>query len=145
MIMIRTRSWRIAALLAAMPVGGFAQPVDTPGVTAPLTPAQITRNYPPDALSGAAVDKPVVLKSEGGMAMRVVKLAQGLSHPDGLVFLPDGRTMLLTERGGKLRVVTDGVLNPVPVAGLPDINNVGIGGLHDIVLHPDFARNKLLY
>jgi glucose/arabinose dehydrogenase len=135
----------IAALLAAMPVAGFAQPVDTPGVTSPLTPAQIARNYPSDALSGAAVDKPVVLKSQGGMAMRVVKLAEGLSHPDGLVFLPDGRTMLITERPGRLRVVKDGVLDPMPVAGLPDLNNVGIGGLHDIVLHPDFARNTLLY
>lgn len=142
---VRTKSHMIAALLAAMPVAGFAQPVDTPGVTSPLTPAQIARNYPSDALSGAAVDKPVVLKSQGGMAMRVVKLAEGLSHPDGLVFLPDGRTMLITERPGRLRAVKDGVLDPVPVAGLPELNNVGIGGLHDIVLHPDFARNNLLY
>lgn len=140
----KAKSWLTAALLAVSVAAG-AQAVDTPGVTAPLTPAQILRNYPPDALSGAAVDQPVVLKSEGGMAMRVVKLAQGLSHPDGLVFLPDGRTMLITERGGQLRVVRDGVLDPKPVAGLPAFNNVGIGGLHDIVLHPDFARNALLY
>ena len=141
----RTKPWLMAALMAALPVTAPAQPVDTPGVTAPLTPAQILRNYPPDALSGAAVDKPVVLKSQGGMSMRVVKLAEGLSHPDGLVFLPDERTMLITERGGRLRVVRDGVLDPKPVEGLPALNNVGIGGLHDIVLHPDFARNNLLY
>ena len=119
--------------------------VESPGVTAPLTPAQIARNYPGDALSGAAVDEPVLLQSRGGMSVRVVKLAEGLSHPDGLVFLPDGQTMLITERPGRLRIVRDGVLDPMPIAGLPPINNVGIGGLHDIVLHPDFAQNNLLY
>jgi glucose/arabinose dehydrogenase len=44
-----------------------------------------------------------------------------------------------------LRVVTDGVLDPTPVSGLPAFDNVGIGGLHDLLLHPDFAKNKLLY
>ncbi|ODU32321.1 PQQ-dependent sugar dehydrogenase [Sphingopyxis sp. SCN 67-31] len=143
-----TRKTRLAlavAALASLPVTAFAQSIVTPGVTAPLTPAEIVRNYPPDALTGAAVDKPVVLKSKGGMALRVVKLAEGLSHPDGLVFLPDGHTMLITERPGRLRVVKDGVLDPTPVAGLPALNNVGLGGVHDIVLHPDFAKNKLLY
>jgi glucose/arabinose dehydrogenase len=135
----------VPVFMAAIPGAAIGQAVDTPGVTSPLTPAQIARNYPPNALTGAAVDKPVQLKSEGGMSVRVVKLAEGLSHPDGLVFLPDGHTMLITERPGRLRVVKDGVLDPTPVAGLPAMNNVGLGGLHDIVLHPDFAKNKLLY
>ncbi|MFT7320883.1 PQQ-dependent sugar dehydrogenase [Congregibacter sp.] len=144
--MISRLSFTIAvATLATMPLASIAQTVDTPGVTSPLTEAQIARAYPQDALTGAAVDGPVLLKSKGGMSLRVVKLAEGLSHPDGLVFLPDGRSMLITERPGRLRVVTDGVLDPVPVAGLPALNNVGLGGLHDIVLHPDFANNQLLY
>lgn len=129
----------------AMPVPTLAQAVVTPGVTSPLTPAEIARNYPSNALTGAAVDKTVTLKSEGGMTIRVVKLAEGLSHPDGLVFLPDGRTMLITERPGRLRVVKDGVLDPALVSGLPAVNNIGLGGIHDILLHPDFAKNNLLY
>jgi len=143
-----TRTHRMAlcgAVLACAPLPALSQAIDTPGVTSPLTPAQIARNYPANALTGAAVDKPVLIKSEGGMSIRVVKLAEGLSHPDGLVFLPDGHTMLVTERPGRLRVIKDGVLDPTPVAGLPAINNVGLGGLHDIVLHPDFAKNHLLY
>jgi len=129
------------AALAQPPAGGAARPIPTgtPGVTQPLTAAQIARENPPNALSGAAVDKPVVLKSEGGMSIRVVKLAEGLSHPDSLVFLPDGRTMLVAERPGRLRVIRDGVLDPNPVAGLPPINTVALGGLQEIVLHPDFA------
>jgi glucose/arabinose dehydrogenase len=148
--LIRTLCLTTAVVaLATMPFAALAQKVDgqidTPGVTSPLTDAQILRNYPPDALTGAAVGKPVLLKSMGGMSVRVVKLAEGLSHPDGLVFLPDRRTLLVTERLGRLRVVKDGVLDPAPVAGLPAINNVGLGGLHDIVLHPDFESNQLLY
>jgi len=134
-----------ALVLATLAHAAPAQTVETPGVTAPLTPAQIARAYPPDALTGAAVDAPVVLTSAGGMGIRVVKLAEGLSHPDGLVFLPDGSGMLITERPGRLRLVRNGVLDPAPVEGLPPLNNVGLGGLHDIVLHPDFANNRRLY
>ena len=134
-----------AAVLASIPLAAPAQPVETPGVTAPLTAAQIARENPTNVLTGAAVDKPVVLKSEGGMSIRVVKLAEGFSHPDGLVFLPDGHTMLVTERAGRLRMVKDGVLDQVPVAGLPAMNHVALGGLQDIVLHPDFAKNHTLY
>ena len=143
------------AVLASVPLAALAQPAltssgrpmptGTPGVTQPLTADQIARENPPNALSGAAVDKPVVLKSEGGMSIRVVKLAEGLSHPDGLAFLPDGHTMLITERAGRLRVVKDGVLDPTPVAGMPAMDHVALGGLMDVVLHPDFAKNHLLY
>lgn len=143
----------ILALATMIPLGALAQnidtligtAIDTPGVTSPLTTAQIARAYPQDALTGAAVDKPLLLKSKGGMSVRVVKLAEGLSHPDGLVFLPGGDSMLVTERPGRLRLIKGGVLDPTPVTGLPAINNVGLGGLHDIVLHPDFANNQLLY
>lgn len=144
--MTHASRWALAvALLGSVPFAAQAQPLVTPGVTQPLTAAQIARENPPNTLTGAKVDKPVVLKSEGGMSIRVVKLAEGLSHPDGLVFLPDGHTMLLTERAGRLRVVKDGVLDPKPVAGLPPMDHVALGGLDDIVLHPDFAKNHLLY
>lgn len=133
------------ATLAYISSTAIAQPIDTPGVTSPLTAAQIARENPPNALTGAAVDKPVTLKSDGGMSVRVVKLAEGLSHADGLVFLPDGHTMLLTERPGLLRVVKDGVLDPTPVTGLPAMDHVALGGLQDIALHPDFAKNHFLY
>jgi glucose/arabinose dehydrogenase len=135
----------IFAALASSSAAVFAQPVETPGVSAPLTPAQLGRENPSDVLTGALVDKPVELRSEGGMAIRVVKLTDGLSHPNGLVFLPDGHTMLLTERAGRIRVVTDGILDPTPVTGLPAIDHTALGGLQDIALHPDFAKNRLLY
>ncbi len=53
--------------------------------------------------------------------------------------------MLITGRAGRLRVVKDGMLDPTPVSGLPDMDHVALGGLQDVVLHPDFAKNHFLY
>ena len=75
---------------------------------------------------------------------RVVTVAEGLRNPWSIAFLPGG-DMLVTERPGRLRIVRNGRLLPDPVAGLPAIRVGGQGGLLDVVPHPDFARNRLLY
>ncbi len=78
-------------------------------------------------------------------SFRVVKLVEGLEHPWSLAFLPDGR-LLVTERPGRLRVVDrDGKLVANPVSGLPEIAAYGQGGLLDVVLHPRYAENSLVY
>lgn len=77
-------------------------------------------------------------------ALRVVKVVGGLDHPWALAFLPDGR-MLVTERGGRLRIVKDGRLEPQPVQGLPAIEERGQGGLLDVILHPRHAENGWIY
>ena len=74
---------------------------------------------------------------------RVVPLVSGLVHPWSLAFLPGG-DLLITERPGRLRVVRLGHLLEVPIAGVPVVAAVGQGGLLDVVLHPDFATNRLL-
>ena len=76
--------------------------------------------------------------------IRTETVASGLQNPWGLAFLPDGR-FLVTERPGRLRVVeADGKLGP-PLAGLPKIAAGGQGGLLDVLLDADFARNRQLY
>ena len=77
-------------------------------------------------------------------AFRVVELVRGLEQPWSLAFLPDGR-MLVTEKAGRLRLVTDNKLDPQPVAGLPEVTVHGQGGLMDVVLHPKFAENGMVY
>jgi aldose sugar dehydrogenase len=75
---------------------------------------------------------------------RVVTLAEGLSHPWALAFLPDD-SILISERPGRLRIFRGGVLLPDPVPGLPEIAVAGQGGLLDLALHPGFAENRWLY
>lgn len=77
-------------------------------------------------------------------AYRVVKVADGLVNPWSIAFLPNG-DMLVTERPGRLRIVRDGALLPTPVAGLPAIRTGGQGGLLEVLPHPNFVSNRLLY
>ena len=77
-------------------------------------------------------------------SFRVVRVVQGLEQPWSLAFLPDGR-MLVTEKAGRLRVVNQGKLEPQPIAGVPPVAVHGQGGLHDVVLHPQFEKNRLVY
>ena len=74
----------------------------------------------------------------------VVTVAAALENPWGLAFLPNGK-MLVTERPGRLRIVTpDGKLSE-PVAGLPAVHARGQGGLLDVTLDPAFATNNTIY
>lgn len=99
----------------------------------------------PLLMAPAVAAPPVVafeVPEEPGLAATV--WARGLAHPWGLAFLPDGRA-LVTERDGRLRIVSrDGRVGP-PVAGVPQVAAIGQGGLLDVALHPDFARNGLVY
>ena len=76
--------------------------------------------------------------------VQVETLTQGLQHPWGLAFLPDGR-MLVSERPGRLCVVArDGAIS-APLAGLPAVYARGQGGLLHVALSPDFARDRLVF
>ena len=75
---------------------------------------------------------------------RQVELISGLENPWSMVWLPD-RSILITERPGRLRMVRDGKLDPNPVAGVPPVLASGQGGLLDVSLHPKFADNRFVY
>ena len=71
-------------------------------------------------------------------------VAEGLSHPWALEFLPDA-AMLVTERSGNLRVVEmDGTVSD-PVAGVPEVHAVAQGGLLDVALAPDFDESRRIF
>jgi len=112
--------------------------------------AQDNANPPPPAPAARApfesqplAEGPWSIASEKG-ALKVEVLTRGLERPWGMAFLPDGG-MLVTERPGRLRIIRDGVLDPEPITGLPPVFAFGIAGLTDVVLHPDFAQNGLIY
>jgi glucose/arabinose dehydrogenase len=77
--------------------------------------------------------------------IKVETFAQGLEHPWGMQFLPDGR-LLVTERLGRMRLISkDGKLSPAILEGLPEVAAVGQGGLLDVLLAPDFATSGIIY
>src|ERR1700741_737866 len=76
--------------------------------------------------------------------LTIETVAAGLANPWAIAFLPDGR-ILVTERAGRMRIVAkDGNLSP-PVAGVPPVFARGQGGLHDVILDRDFAKNGIIY
>ena len=79
---------------------------------------------------------------------RVVTLLEGLARPWAIALLPDGG-MLFSERRGQIRLVREGRLDPRPIAGMPPVWIAGsaqhLAGMADLVLHPDFARNRTIF
>lgn len=94
------------------------------------------------ALALAGIAGPAALAEEAS-PFGVETVASGLDYPWSVAFLPDGG-LLVTELTGQLRVVRDGTVSE-PVAGVPEVLFGGQGGLSDVVLHPDFAENNLVY
>ncbi|WAC29570.1 PQQ-dependent sugar dehydrogenase [Ancylobacter sp. SL191] len=86
---------------------------------------------------------PVRITSSAG-PLTVETVADGLENPWSLAFLPDGR-MLVTERPGRLRIVSRNGTVSEPIAGVPPVFARGQGGLLDVVLAPDFDSSRLIF
>ncbi|MBB4051803.1 glucose/arabinose dehydrogenase [Devosia subaequoris] len=97
-------------------------------------------------LASVVTGLPVVAQetsqSSAGTLMATT-IADGLEHPWALSVLSDGQ-FLVTERPGRLRVITDGVVGE-PIKGVPEVVARGQGGLLDVTLDPDFADTGQLY
>ena len=77
-------------------------------------------------------------------AASVTTLASGLANPWSLAFMPDGR-MLVTEKPGRLRIVTAGGSISAPLAGLPQVDAAGQGGLLEVAVALDFASSRRIF
>jgi glucose/arabinose dehydrogenase len=130
---------RVASVLVAVAVASVAsaqQTVPRGRGGTPIAPQGIPAVPLPE--------EPLVYQTAEEQTIRVVMMARGMSSPWSLVFLPDG-DMLITERAGRVRRIRGGTLDPTPVAGVPEVVAGGLGGLMDIVLHPEFATNQFVY
>jgi glucose/arabinose dehydrogenase len=125
-----------ATALALVAVSAHAQQSVPMSNGIPVAPTGIVAPPLPTA--------PVVYHTAEGLDIRVVVHTRGLVRPWSLAFLPSGE-MLVTERGGRLRVIRDGDLDPAPVAGVPEVLVAGLSGLFDVALHPQFAANRFVY
>jgi len=94
-------------------------------------------------MSQSSVAEDKTIDTQTG-SIKVETIAHGLENPWGLAFLPDDR-MLVTERPGRLRVVTKNGTISEPLKGVPEVFAEGQGGLLDVKLDPDFATNRLVY
>lgn len=94
-------------------------------------------------LCDEAVAQPSVSSPSSLGPLRVTTLVKNLDHPWGMTFLPDGR-LLITERAGRLRLYSKGKLSG-PISGTPEVYNQGQGGLLDVEIDPDFAKNSWVY
>lgn len=90
-----------------------------------------------EAINGAIVE------SEK-LKFAVDTITTELKNPWGIAFMPDGRA-LVTERAGEIRIIKDGKLLDEKIQGVPPVYAHGQGGLMDIQLHPDFAKNGWIY
>ena len=100
----------------------------------PIAPA----GFEPQPIPAA----PIEYDTAEVMRIRVVPVARGLVNPWSLAFLPRRRTMLVTEKEGRLRIIRNDVLDPKPISGVPAVRVQGRSGLMDVVLHPQFATNR---
>ncbi|MEE2862247.1 MAG: PQQ-dependent sugar dehydrogenase [Pseudomonadota bacterium] len=119
--------------------------------TAILAGAGCAQEFNEAAPNGAAYDQTPAfenqtrapeLESDVELAQEVV--AEGLVHPWGLDQLPDG-SWLVTERPGRMRIVTAGGEVSDPISGLPEVDNREQGGLHDVSVADDFAQTRRVW
>lgn len=128
----------VSALTLAAACGANGQ--DAPAAGGPLEtrPANGADQQP--AFAGQT--RAPGVRTEQALTHAVV--AEGLEHPWGLALLPDGR-WLVTERPGRLRIVTaEGVVGQ-PITGLPAVDARGQGGLLDVAVGPTFGQDRLIY
>ncbi len=128
------------AVLAFAGVRGRAQQTAGPqggAVRVPTAPPPIIWPSPP------LPDGPIVLDTGIQHQIRLI-VTKGLIQPWSMAFLPDGG-ILVTERPGRLRLVRNGVLDPQPIAGVPQVYSRGLAGLMDLALDPHFSDNKRIY
>lgn len=95
--------------------------------------------------SAAQMPPDTVMASEDGVRFRVEVVTTGVEVPSALEFLPDGRLLLAERPSGRLSCVDLASGIRTPVRGVPPVFGQLDAGLHDVVAHPDFGRNHLLY
>src|SRR3954453_3836070 len=109
-----------------------------------LTTHAVAQQTPPAAPPAAVADPDgQVIKSEK-QTFKIEVVAREIETPWAIAFLPD-RRLLITERPGRLRIVEKGKLLPEPVKGTPKAWEKQDGGLFDVEVHPDYAKNGWIY
>jgi aldose sugar dehydrogenase len=95
--------------------------------------------------TAAAATPAETVQSQKGTEVKIETLVNGLNHPWGMAFLPDGR-LLITERNtGHLYIMDTDYSLSKPLTGVPEVRARGQGGLLDVALDPNFQENQYVY
>lgn len=81
---------------------------------------------------------------QSAVSMAHAVMASGLAHPWGLALLPDGQ-WLVTEKPGRMRVISAEGQIGAPITGLPAVDARGQGGLLDVIVGPSFGQDRMIY
>jgi aldose sugar dehydrogenase len=131
-----TFSWRlVASALAVLAVPVAAQQEVPMRNNTPVAPQGIKVPPLPDA--------PVRYETAEGQNIRVSVFARGFTNGWSMAFVSDD-TILVAERGGQIKAVRNGVVDPQSVPGAPMARGQGLSGM-DLALHPEFERNRAVY
>jgi glucose/arabinose dehydrogenase len=141
-------SWRLTSsvLVAVLAVLALSEWNESNG---PLAAQQEVpmRGTTPVAPQGIKIpplpDAPVRYETAEGQNIRVSVFARGFTNGWSMAWVSDD-TILVAERGGQIKVVRNGVVDPQPVAGAPVARGQGLSGM-DLALHPNFDRNRAVY
>ena len=128
----------VSAVTLAAACGANGQDSARPGDPVETRPANGANQQP--AFPGQT--RAPGVRTEATMTHTVV--ASGLVEPWGLALLPDDR-WLVTERPGRLRIISAEGAVGEPIAGLPAVDARGQGGLLDVVLSPGFGEDRMIY
>ncbi len=92
---------------------------------------------------GEGATKSGVIGDAAALPFTVTQVAS-FNEPWAMTFLPDGRA-LVTEKAGKLWLWDGKTTASVAVGGVPTVVNSGQGGFGDVILHPQFTTNQMVY
>ena len=92
----------------------------------------------------AYAQQPNILLSGNIQSYKSQLITDGIDIPWGMAWL-DEKTILVSDRKGELRVISNGVLSQEKVTGLPELRAQGQGGLLDVAVDPKYAQNSFIY
>lgn len=133
------RNWVFAGVLIFAACSSGESESQSQGSGAPVVQGEANTSFQP-----AFENQTRAPEQLSGITIASQEIARGLDHPWALVFLPDG-SLLVTERAGRMRVITRGGQISDPIQGLPRVDARGQGGLLDVVLGPSFATDRMIY
>lgn len=123
----------LAAVCLAALLAGCRESPPTGDTATPPTPPAVEPAATPAAAAAPAATLPFQVTAVGRF-----------QAPWAMTFLPDGR-LLVTEKAGVLRLFDPATGATGTIAGTPEVDHGGQGGLGDVVLHPSFAGNGQVY